>query len=68
MLKLFQRKCKSPDDTQLREALEQWRGALAKFDSANNDEVRFMALQVEAARQRYVYLLNKQREEEVTRM
>ncbi len=68
MLKLFQRKGKSPDDTQLREALEQWRGALAKFDSASNDEVRFMALQVEAARQRYVYLLNKQREEEGKRM
>lgn len=64
MLRLFKRKLKSSNDTRLREALEQWRSALAKFDSADSDEVRFMALQVEAARQRYVYLLNKQREEE----
>lgn len=64
MLNAFQKKSKTPEEIQLNEALRQWRSALAKFDSAQGDEVRFITLQVEAARQRYVYLLNKLRGEE----
>lgn len=44
-------------------ALKQWHDALRRFDAASEDEVRIIALEVEAAKQRYIYLLNKQRAE-----
>ena len=53
--------------TELETALREWRSALMRFDSAEGDEVRCTALEVEAAKQRYMLLLNKQRGENEVR-
>ena len=46
---------------ELEAALREWQHALRRFDSAQGEEIRYTALEVEAARQRYMLLLNKQR-------
>ena len=51
----------------LETALHEWQNALSRFDSAEGDEVRYVALEVEAAKQRYMFLLNKQRRENEVR-
>ena len=49
--------------TELETALCEWRSAHRRFDAADGEEVRCAALEVEAARQRYMFFLNKQRGE-----
>lgn len=44
-------------------ALAQWHAAMRRFDSASGEEVRFAALEVEAAKQKYIFLLNKIRKQ-----
>ena len=53
--------------TELETALCEWRSALRRFDVADGEEVRCAALEVEAARQRYMLILNKQRGENEVR-
>ncbi|MCH5278471.1 MAG: hypothetical protein J1E60_01640 [Christensenellaceae bacterium] len=58
---MFKRKNKDGSD-ELNAALSAWRDALKRFETAADDEVRFIALEVEAARQKYIYMLNKRRD------
>lgn len=55
------------ENSGLETALCEWHNALKRFDSAEGDEVRCAALEVEAAKQRYILLLNKQRGENEAR-
>lgn len=47
-------------------ALRSWKAAMARFDAAAPDEAKIVALEVEAARRRYVFLLEQQRAEQPT--
>ncbi len=51
---------KKPDEVTL--ALARWRDALHRFDLAEKDEAAFTALEAEAAKRRYICLLNRKRE------
>ncbi len=46
---------------ELKLALDAWQAAMRRFDDACGEEVQFVAYEVEAARKRYMYLLNKRR-------
>ena len=37
-------------------ALRKWKAAMARFDAAAPDEAKIVALEVEAARRRYIFL------------
>lgn len=58
--KIFERKQKTERD-ELQLALNAWKSAMKRFDGACGDEVQYVAYEVEAARKRYMYLLNKRR-------
>lgn len=47
-------------------ALRSWKTAMARFDAAAPDEAKIVALEVEAARRRYVFLLEQRRAEQPT--
>lgn len=44
-------------------ALRKWKAAMARFDAAAPDEAKIVALEVEAARRRYIFLLEQRRTE-----
>lgn len=58
--KIFDRKQKI-ERNELQLALDAWKSAMKRFDEACGDEVQCVAYEVEAARKRYMYLLNKRR-------
>lgn len=58
--KIFARKQKI-ERSELQLALDAWKAAMKRFDEACGDEVQYVAYEVEAARKRYMYLLNKRR-------
>lgn len=45
-------------------ALRKWKAAMARFDAAAPDEAKIVALEVEAARRRYIFLLEQRRAEQ----
>ena len=45
-------------------ALRKWKAAMARFDAAAPDEAKIVALEVEAARRRYIFLLEQWRAEQ----
>ena len=53
----------SPVRDEITAALNAWKLASKKFENAKGDEVRFASLEVEAAKQRYIFLLSKKRVE-----
>ena len=53
----------SPVRDELAAALNAWKLATKNFENAKGDEVRFASLEVEAAKQRYIFLLSKKRVE-----
>lgn len=50
---------KRPDELSV--ALATWHNAMRRFDTACGEEVQFVAFEVEAAKNKYLYLLNKRR-------
>lgn len=58
--KIFNRKQKI-ERNELQLALDAWKSAMKRFDGACGDEVQYVAYEVEAARKRYMYLLDKRR-------
>lgn len=50
---------KKEDD--LAASLKRWKRELEKFDSAEPDEAGFAALELEAAKRRFICLLNRRR-------
>lgn len=58
--KILERKQKT-EQNELKLALDAWKSAMKRFDGACGDEVQYVAYEVEAARKRYMYLLNKRR-------
>lgn len=59
---MFKGKNKKGDD-ELNAALKAWRDAMKRFETASDDEIRFIALEVEAARQKYIYMLNRRKDD-----
>lgn len=62
--KLFNKNPKN-ERNELQLALDAWKDAMKRFDGACGDEVQYVAYEVEAARKRYIYLLNKHRSNSV---
>lgn len=58
--KIFDKRRKI-ERNELQLALDAWKTAMKRFDEAYGDEVQYVAYEVEAARKRYIYLLNKRR-------
>ena len=53
----------SPVRDEITAALNAWKHKKKKVENAKGDEVRFASLEVEAAKQRYIFLLSKKRVE-----
>ncbi|MBR0157182.1 MAG: hypothetical protein IJM20_06675 [Clostridia bacterium] len=53
------KKREMPDEVAV--ALFRWKNALKRFDLAEKDEAAFTALEAEAAKRRYICLLNRER-------
>lgn len=51
----------SPVRDEIAAALNDWKLASRKFENAKGAEVRFASLEVEAAKQRYIFLLSQKR-------
>ena len=58
------RYCKIWISTAKKHSATKWKAAMARFDAAAPDEAKIVALEVEAARRRYIFLLEQRRAEQ----